>query len=256
MRKTASLTAIALAVLLFPNAASACRSDPYALYDVSTLKGGVRPDANANLFDYGIIFEDANDSSCAAWAAVALYKKVRATLDHPVYWDSNVYKTVGPYAGWLRGANATLVYATALRLGAQGRLTKPLADLVDQVNYTQNIDAYCGFASNRRAQTNVWKTGNSCMDDWSVAASGSGWKAAWKYKRGQSATTAANQAKSAIAAALNITESVCIHKHNDPLPTPAPASGPCVPARSRISSPETPWPSLCTAATRCRTASA
>src|SRR5687768_5462286 len=103
MRKTTWVVAVALAVVLVPNAFAVCRTDPASTYDVSTLKlNSGRPDINANLFDYGIIFEDSNEPSCAGFASVALYKKVRATLIHPYYKDPHLNnKLVGPYQGWL-----------------------------------------------------------------------------------------------------------------------------------------------------------
>ncbi|HEX6097344.1 MAG TPA: hypothetical protein VF432_13530 [Thermoanaerobaculia bacterium] len=232
MRRTTWVVAVALAVVLVPNALAVCRTDPTSTYDVSTLKlSSTRPDINANLFDYGIIFEDSNEPSCAGFASVALYKKVRATLNHPYYKDPRLNnKLVGPYQGWLEGGNVALVYASALRLGPNGKLTKPLADLLDQISYVRNIDADCGFTTNRKGQTNAWTQNNSCMDDWSIAASGHAWTAAWRYARMKSSTlinSAADAAKTAISNALNITESVCVHKYNEPLPSPAPAAGPC-----------------------------
>jgi hypothetical protein len=207
-------------------------------YDVSTLKMATlqKPDSQANLFDYGVIFEEADDTdaACQDWASIALYKKVRSTLELPWYKDTNAYGTnspyLGPYQGWLEGANATLVYATALRLGAKGKLTKPLAQLIDQIDYQANIEKSCGISSNRYGQSNVWANQNTCMDDWAVAASGYAWAAAWKSARNHSYTSVqgkANQAKGAIASAFDTGESICIHKPNATWPTPAPAAGPC-----------------------------
>jgi hypothetical protein len=236
MARNAWFLAIAAAFLCVPSSSAICRTDPHSTYDVSTLKmaNSTMPNSQANLVDYGIIFEDANDtqSSCGEWASIALYKKVRATLELPPYRDTVRFGSnyIGPYQGWLEGSNVSLVYATALRLGARGKLTKPLAQLIDQINYFLNIDRNCGFASNRNGATKPWTLGNSCMDDWAIAASGTAWRAAWKKERGNSSgsvQSVANEAKSQIASSFNLTDSVCAYKPNDPLPNPAPAAGPC-----------------------------
>jgi hypothetical protein len=250
MRLKMWLLATAVLVFLVPKsfayATYECRTFPGhayypgAEYDVSTLKlagNGVEPDSQANLFDYGVIFEEADDASspgCQEWAAVALYKKVRSTLALPSYIDTlgrfgNLY--IGPYQGWLDGAQTSLVYATALRLGAKGKLTKPLAELIDQINYVQNIDGKCGFSTNRLGDTGVWKNGNSCMDDWAIAASGSAWAAAWKSARNKPYSqiqTAVIEATSAMGSAFDLDESVCIHRTGDPFPAVPPAKGPCI----------------------------
>ena len=238
MRRSSLLLAVVVSLLSVSEASAVCRTDVTWGYDVSTLKlgGGGTPDANANLFDYGIIFEDSNNTTCAGTASVALYKKVKATLAFPTYFDGNVNTNVGPYGGWLEGANAGLVFAAALRLGANGALTKPLVTLIDSITYTYNIDAYCGFATNRAGGSQVWTTGNSCMDDWAMVAHGKGWQAAWKGKRGVFPNTTIAVASNAITQSLNITESVCVHKHNDPLPNPAPPAGPCTGAVADLAS--------------------
>lgn len=229
MRRNTLLLAVLVSLLGISEASAVCRTDVTSGYDASTLKlrGDGKPDANANLFDYGLIFEDANDATCAGTASVALYKKVKATLDFPIYYDSNVNANVDAYQGWLEGANAGLVYAAALRLGPNGKLTKPLAALIDQVPYQHKIDAYCGFATNRAGGTEVWRNGNSCMDDWAMAAHGRGWQTAWKYWYTGSTIGFLVTARNAISNSLNTSESVCLHKHTAPPANPAPAAGPC-----------------------------
>lgn len=241
MRLKTWLFAIAVVCLAVPRSFALdpgyyCRTYPGQSYDVSSVKMGFgsKPDSQANLFDYGVIFEDAHgdDAACQDWASVALYKKVRATLDKPYYQDTAVFGTlwIGPYQGWLDGAQTSLAYATALRLGAKGKLTKPLAQLIDQIDYVQNIDRNCGFSQNRKGENGIWWKGNSCMDDWAVAASGSGWAAAWKSARNKPYTqvqAAANAAKAAIAQSFDLWESVCAHRPSDAFPAAAVAEGPC-----------------------------
>ncbi|HYK01828.1 MAG TPA: hypothetical protein VE974_08730 [Thermoanaerobaculia bacterium] len=233
MRRNTMLLAVLVSLFSITEAFAVCRTETTWTRDVSTLKlgGSGKPDANGNLFDYGVIFEDANTTTCAGPAAVALYKKVKATLAFPNYADGSINwqagTTVGPYGGWLEGANLGLVYAAALRLGANGQLTKPLVTLIDSINYPGNIDAYCGFGTNRAGQPNIWTVQNSCMDDWAMVAHARGWQAAWKTRTVGFPNVWAAQTNAAIAGALNITESICSHRQGDPLPNPAPATGPC-----------------------------
>jgi hypothetical protein len=245
MRRSSLLLAVVVSLLSVSEAFAVCRTDVTWGFNVSTLKsfvdpadGFTKPIANDNLFDYGIIFEDANDPTCAGTAAVALYKKVKATADLPVYWDGNVRANVDAYEGWLEGANLGLVYASALRLGGNGKLTKPLAALIDSVLYNAKIDAYCGFASNRFGQTGstVWTKGNSCMDDWAMIAHARGWQAAWKQNYTGYATPYVSAAKSAIWNALNTSESICLHKHSASPANPAPSAGPCTATASEVAS--------------------
>jgi hypothetical protein len=237
MRRSSLLLAVVVSLLSVSEAFAVCRTEVTWTRNVSTLKTSVggdgitRPNANENLFDYGVIFEDANTTTCAAPAAVALYKKVKATLAFPNYPDGSINwqagTTVGPYGGWLEGANVGLIYAAALRLGANGQLTKPLVTLIDSISYPGNIDAYCGFGTNRAGQPNIWTVQNSCMDDWAMVAHARGWQTAWKGRRSGFPNVWASQTNTAIASALNITESICSHRQGDPLPNPAPATGPC-----------------------------
>ena len=231
-RNTTLLLAVLVSLCGISQASALCRTDVASFYspDPSTLKlGGTgKPDVNANLFDYGVIFEDANNPSCAQTANVALYKKVKATLALASYYDGNVERTVGPYQGWLEGANVGLIYAAALRLGANGALTWPTYSLIsNNIDYEGYIDAHCGFASNRLGQTGVWTSGNSCMDDYSVSAHGFAWLAAWRYFAFNYPFPYDAAAKSAISNSLNTTDSVCLHKDTVAPANPAPAAGPC-----------------------------
>jgi hypothetical protein len=229
-RNTTLLLAVLVSLCGITEASALCRTDVASFYgDITSLKlnGEGKPNANANLYDYGVIFEDANNPACAQTANIALYKKVKATLALPAYYDGNVNRTVGPYDGWLEGANVGLVYAAALRLGANGALTWPTYSLLGQIVYDGYVDAHCGFASNRLGETAVWRSGNSCMDDWAVAAHGFGWTAAWRSMAYNYPFPYDSATRSAIQSALDTNESVCLHKDTAPPANPAPAAGPC-----------------------------
>src|SRR3954447_2925217 len=194
---THKLLLLSLVVFLsvpFSNAFAQCRSAVRGTTaDVSVFytAADYSSDVNRNLRDYGIIFEDANTDDCSAAAAVALYKKVSETLSNNGHWpvlDCQVNQYVSAYGGWLEGANVGLIHAAALELGARGKLTAALHNLLMQINYPGNIDYHCGFEGDEHpgcppdpSQSYPrWSTGNSCMDDYAVAAHGWAWMGAYR----------------------------------------------------------------------------
>ena len=246
MSKRLSLIAVLLLVVPFSNAMaqtcrSAVRNDPahdvskfYTMADSDPVNqaGNYNSDANRNLNDYGVIFEDARTDACAAAAAVALYRKVSATIANanpttgqsrwPVY-NAEVNLDVSAYGGWLEGVNVGLIHATALELGAKGKLTRALHDLLMSINYPANIDYHCGFdgdapPSNPRnpepgyQPSPRWSAGNSCMEDYALAAHAWAWIGA--YRRWNplvmSAWWEVTQARQNMTAALSPNSSICI----------------------------------------------
>ena len=62
-RNTTLLLAVIISLCGITEASALCRTDVASFYgDITSLKvgGDGKPNANANLFDYGVIFEDAN----------------------------------------------------------------------------------------------------------------------------------------------------------------------------------------------------
>ena len=167
---------------------------------------------NGDLADYGTIFEEAAPwSSCTQDAADALYKKLYTTF-HPETlgqgfpsWqtgltDAQVNLTLhDPFQRWLSGGDVALIHATALRLANVGKLTKPLDDLIHQINYVRNVDFYCGW-------DNFWgKDQNSCMEEYAIGSMGYAWIAAYRAKRnvGDDVTTPLNNAHDDVGYALS-----------------------------------------------------
>ena len=188
--------------------------------------------------DYGFIFDDAKQRSCSGGATnpkggayQALLDKVNNTLDvasHPTIGGVNV----GPYSGWLEGADVTLIFSTALQIGGHGDLDTTL----DQVlatgrpsdgksvrdSYHFYRDPNCGFSA-----TSGWndQSGyNTCMDDHAVAASAWAWIAAYEHHRGRDATTYINNAKTELHASFQLGESICLFDPSRGLTT---SYGPC-----------------------------
>lgn len=213
---------LSITVLFCARGAVACRSDAGNPTWDPTL---FHQDLNTDLNDYGIFFEDAAPwSGCAQAAADGLYKKIYLTLHDPswipYYNDPSVGPT-GPYGRWLSGGDIALIHATALRLANVGKLTKPLDDMIQSLDYQAKIDNYCGW-------DNFWnKDQNSCMDDYAVAAMGYGWVAAYRAKRGLPNVWAAEtSSQDAIRNALSTSpQSICAWNGQTTV-SPAPDS-PC-----------------------------
>jgi hypothetical protein len=175
--------------------------------------GAYSSDVNKNLAGYGVIFDEADTEECSADAAVALYQKVSDTLTNNNEinrWPANggvVGYPVGPYGGWLEGANVGLIYATALNLSRHGKLTAGLHNLLIQIHYEENLDAGCGF------QNGKWTNQNSCMDDYAIAAHAWAWIAAYDNLTGRNVErdSAIDKARTAIANALSPVNSICIY---------------------------------------------
>ncbi len=181
-----------LALFLFFGAvpaAQACRVDDpvFANY----YRGN--NDLEGNLADYARIEMDSANPACAQAATWGLTAKVKSTIDS----NPNEFKD------WLRGAHVSLIFAAAQRLGANGFATKELDTQLRRLesNYAFTLDSGCG---------NVGGT-NNCLDDYSQAAVGYAWIAAYKYRRGDSAASVQTFRSSAITQIRNFFNNVCIH---------------------------------------------
>jgi hypothetical protein len=150
-------------------------------------------DSEGNLADYARIEMDSSNPSCAQAATWALTAKVQNTIDQ----NPNEFKD------WLRGAHVSLVFAAAQRLGANGFATKDLDTQLRRLesNYAFTLQAGCGNIDGS----------NNCLDDYSQAAPGYAWIAAYKYRRGDSAASVATFQNAAIAQIGNFFNNVCIH---------------------------------------------
>jgi hypothetical protein len=218
-----------LSVLIFPNTfvlAQTC--DPVNGDSAQVL--GYQDNVNLNLGDYGRIFQDAaQPTNSAAWISArdALIRKIESTIAAGSHYDGVLNKTVGPYQGWLEGANVSLIMASGLLLSASNKqqLTRPLDSAIRRAigSYVFNRDAGCGFSDGR------WQGQNNCMDDYAVAATGFAWIAAYKYKRGDSGVSYyVNAANNAITSALGLEESVCAYPSGSSFSfSPTSARGPC-----------------------------
>lgn len=145
----------------------------------SPAAAGYKTDLNANLGDWGTLFMEADTATsktCFLKARDYVRTKVKDQNVDPARWR-----------GSLQGGDVFLLTAAAMRLGAQGLLT---SDIHAEVR--KALGAYefvhhgggCGRSG-----------GNGCMDDYTVAAAGHAWAAAYVWYTQSSVTTPAGSVR-------------------------------------------------------------
>lgn len=170
-------------------------------------------DPSLEFGQWGTLFFDSGLPQCQQAAHDMLLRKVRIELAEPRHFDPLLQQSVGQFDAWLAGANLGLILPTALRLGGAGLLDPPL-DLAVRAAigaYQFRLDPTCGL-----------NFSNGCMDDYSQAAAGYAWIAAYDRKSGQSiaADRAAVQATNLIGRALSLDIHMCKVAGDDSLPVP------------------------------------
>jgi hypothetical protein len=161
MKTTLSLAAAAVLSIMVATNASACWTDQQAFN--TTFKN----DPNADLNDYGRIHQDADDPNCAQAAMYTLTDKLNQHLDY----SSTTFQQ------WLDGFLVAEIYASAMRIGAQGWASQGLDDQLYELagRFQHNVTEPSGSCGN-----NEW---NTCMDDLTGTASGYAWMAAYMKRR-------------------------------------------------------------------------
>ena len=228
-----------------------CASDTTA--DINNGDESLGPSLNA----YAIIFRDADprNPGCNQSAANHLEAKLIDTFgqDHPIdqvsLSNSGSYRhhasafnpDTGPFQGWLEGGFPTYIFPTAMRLYTEGKVSANLEKLLDKVAEfmasNAGQDANGGFVLRSLApDCNLTKDsefGNNCMDDYSIAAAGFAWAAAYKtFRQKTSLPDLVGPANSAIAASFSTDSSICIvpdavARSRDAQKMPASGRGPC-----------------------------
>src|SRR5438445_4420398 len=167
----------------------------------------------SSLNAYAIIFRDADPGNpgCNQRAANHLESKLTNTFGRDYPSTGTVYpidqlnasnpatfphhpaafSSAGPFQGWLEGGFPTSIFPTALRLYTEGKVNANLEKLLDKVaefmasNAVQNSSG--GFELRSRDPDCFLDSrrdfGNNCMDDYSIAAAGFAWAAAYKTFR-------------------------------------------------------------------------
>lgn len=196
---------LAASLLIAGTASAQCPTDPIAndnpAYDTSQVIG-------RNFNKVAMIFKGARDlsSTCRVAARDELQQYLQSGVDQ---------SGINAFRHFLSGANITFVFAAALELGPHGLITDELDRLLRRVgnDYQLTFDAdTCGLlATDPTTGTQFSRRGNSCMDDYMIAASGFGWKTAYFRLSGRSWAGPRNDAIMNFRNGLAGYSSVCIH---------------------------------------------
>jgi len=187
-RKASVLSLCIVSFFLFaPGKAFACHVEDSAFTDT------YRNNLNEDLNDYARILADAdsNDRRCAELADYALYNKLNATPT--TVWNQ-----------WLEGGVASVAFAAANRIGANGFATQDLDLALKRIHDNWTVlgrDAGC-----------TKESVNQCVDDFAVAAPGYAWMAAYYSRRGDPYSDVGTLQQNAINAIGDAFNEVCIQK--------------------------------------------
>ncbi|HVG25690.1 MAG TPA: hypothetical protein VND45_16155 [Thermoanaerobaculia bacterium] len=212
--KTLSLAAAALLSILVAANASACITFQNAFNP--TYKGN----ANWDLNDYGRIHHDADDPNCAQAAMYSLTDKLNQHLDaNPTTFQQ-----------WLDGFLVAEIYASAMRIGANGWASQGLDDQLVELSgrFQHNVAEPSGVCGGDNF--------NTCMDDLTGTASAYAWMAAYMSRRPNRFTQQQVNAKMALAEEY-------LHKALKPVSATEPKNGICLRDKPVTSGSYTP---LCT----------
>ena len=219
---------LGIAASLLALAAAACSDDlgvssSPALPDapslsVSTLckssgmaaRTGPGGDINSDLNDYARALVDADESTtlaCVDSAANLVTVKLKKTLAlRPSYFGNCPQGTA---CGFNAGAVVALVFAAADRITARGGMTDTLASVLRDVE--------AAYINNDKDDGCPLQSTDNCMDGHSVAASGWGWIAAYRWIRGDD--VGATAARDSTTNHVKLTfESACVSVFKEPPP--------------------------------------
>ena len=239
-----SLATFAVVLFLSGIGAAQCATTTFA----GDLDGGDQGPPNTVLNAYAAIFRDSDPlagSGCNSLAAIHLKTKLANTFSFNggIHTDM-LLRQVTPFHGWLEGAYVTYIFPAAIRLNEDGLLS---TDTTLQGLLQQVVDAMNSVAT-RDANGNTVGLGsieggcgldtghgfaNNCMDDYSIAAAGFAWAAAYQRMMNNSQSGALiNAAQFMIGKSFDTTQSICIVPNTvavlrTPQDMPGNGRGPC-----------------------------
>ena len=160
-------------------------------------------DVSLELGEYGTLFLEASTPECRSKVHDQLLRKLRLALGAPPELDPPLGRAVRPFERWLAGAHVGLAVPAAMQLAAAGFLDAPLDAAVVAIidAYRFNIDPACGA-----------NTANACIDDYTQAAAGYAWSAAYEARSGRAnrAHAFAAEARQAMHDALSADNYMCM----------------------------------------------
>ncbi len=153
-----------------------------------------------DLNDFALIWEDAQTPGCDANAATW-------------FWDKLLGKSYsGGFKGFLGGAPASFAYETGLILGAKNLLSADADNLLRTMPYDGYISTTCGFYGpvSSMDSRDRWRLGDTCMDDYMIAAAAYAWRAAYMRKTSRAWRSDRYSAISNLLMAFDTNQSICI----------------------------------------------
>jgi len=199
MKTTLSLAAAVVLSLVMANNAAACITFQTAFNP--TYKG----DPNSDINDYGRIHHDADDPNCAQAAMYSLTDKLNQHLD----------AGTTTFQQWLDGYLVAEIYASAMRIGANGWASQGLDD--------QLVELEGRFSPDGADQSGTCggDNFNTCMDNIVGNASAYAWMAAYMSRRPNRFTQSEVNAKIALAEGY-------LHQALKPVSSTEPQNGICL----------------------------
>jgi|GEM_PF-5643672 len=160
----------------------------------------------------GAIEQDARSPSCASGAQINLNQFLSAYDDHF-------------FQQFLSGEYVMLVMVAGLELGGRGFMDAGLDAKIWRVaqlyqTVVKDTSDRCGFVTAPDANGNVgpnWQAGNSCQDDYAIAASGFAWKAAYARLTGREFYPSRWNALDMIHQTFNTNDALCVYDSSLPL---------------------------------------
>jgi hypothetical protein len=166
------------------------------------------------LDDWATIWEDAQTPGCDANAAPWFRDKLQTK-----YYG-------GGFTGFLAGSQASFAYETGLILGGRNLLSSDIDNLLGTIYYDGAISQTCGFSGpvSGSDPTKRWRLGDTCMDDYMIAAAAYAWRAAYMRKTSRWWQGDRASAISNLTMAFDTDQSICISKLDG---ATDPNKGPC-----------------------------
>src|SRR5258708_2422004 len=192
-------------------------------YLTSSTSTEIDPSLTNDINDWGIILHDAKTSGCQFLAQSKFDEKV-GKQNARGGWN-------GPF---LQGGSVAFAYGTELVLAGESLSTPATDALLVAMLYPARMRVpgvdNCGVSGTADGIAK-WRFGDTCMDDWTVAAEGYAWRAAYFRKTGRGAWRQERQnAINAIRMSFDTDDSICISMPGRPLGT----NGPCNASASEI----------------------
>jgi len=183
--------------------------------ELESVEPGDSGSVGRGLHEWAILFHDIRIPECNTTRLRLAY---RNKLENEL--------AIGGFQGFLGGGITSFAYASGMILGHNNQLTPEMDKFLGDMPWDGYLKPDCGFSGFRDGQPR-WMSGDNCMDDFSVAAEGYAWRAAYFSKTHRPTRAAGDRASAMdlIRRSLLDTEfSICIYDQSGDVSGP---TGPC-----------------------------